>query len=182
MSANRGYQTIGKFFANGFTNGILVHDCWKPHFNAIAKGHQICIAHILRELEYFTEKRNSRWTYDFARLLHKALALKKKMVENPNHGYTKQVYQIQEQKTKLLKQTTDKKEKKLKALIKRLKKYEEYIFTFLTIEEVPLDNNASERAIRNLKVKLKVSGLFRSMNGATDYAIFRSVIDTAMCV
>ena len=53
------------------------------------------------------------------------------------------------------------------------------IFTFLLYPNVPPDNNASERGIRNIKVKLKVSGQFKSLQGAKDYATLRSVVDTA---
>ncbi|MDF1547116.1 MAG: transposase, partial [Bacteroidales bacterium] len=63
---------------------------------------------------------------------------------------------------------------------KRLKKYREYIFTFLYRPEVPPDNNASERAIRNIKVKQKVSGQFRSADGAFRFAVLRSITDTAL--
>lgn len=178
-SANRGYDTISKYFARGFKNGILVHDCWKAHFNTHAKGHQICLAHILRELQYFIEKRN-KWAYELSELLYKAMALKKKMLQNPNENYSKQVQQMQAEKFRLLQITTQQKDKKLMALIKRLRKYDQYILTFLIIMEVPPDNNASEQAIRNVKVKLKVSGLFRSNDGASQYAIIRSVIDTAI--
>jgi len=45
---------------------------------------------------------------------------------------------------------------------------------------VPCDNNGSEQAIRNVKVKAKVSGQFRSQRGATRFAILRSVIDTTI--
>ncbi len=51
-----------------------------------------------------------------------------------------------------------------------------HIFTFLYNLEVPPDNNASERAIRNIKVKQKVSGQFKT--GQNSFAIIRSVIDT----
>ncbi|HIP41726.1 MAG TPA: hypothetical protein EYG90_04325 [Campylobacterales bacterium] len=44
---------------------------------------------------------------------------------------------------------------------------------------MPPDNNGSERAIRNVKVKLKVSGQFKSFQGAKDYASLRSIIDTS---
>jgi transposase len=47
---------------------------------------------------------------------------------------------------------------------------------------VPPDNNASEQAIRNVKVKMKVSGGFRNKEGkgAERYAKIRSVIDTTI--
>ena len=45
---------------------------------------------------------------------------------------------------------------------------------------MPPDNNGSERAIRNIKVKQKISGQFRSDKGAFDFAVIRSIIDTAI--
>jgi transposase len=56
------------------------------------------------------------------------------------------------------------------------------ILTFLYHPEVSPDNNGSERAIRNIKVKTKVSGRFRNKNGkgANRFARIRSVIDTAI--
>ena len=62
----------------------------------------------------------------------------------------------------------------------RLKKHREYLFTFLYRPEVPPDNNASERAIRNIKVKQKVSGQFRSPQGAFRFAVLRSITDTVL--
>jgi transposase len=53
------------------------------------------------------------------------------------------------------------------------------IFTFLEHPNIPPDNNGSERAMRNVKVKLKVSGQFKSFQGAKDYASLRSIIDTS---
>jgi len=53
------------------------------------------------------------------------------------------------------------------------------IFTFLEHPNIPPDNNGSERAIRNVKVKIKVSGQFKSFQGAKDYASLRSIVDTS---
>jgi len=53
-----------------------------------------------------------------------------------------------------------------------------YVFTFLYYAEVPPDNNGSERAIRNIKVKQKVSGQFKT--GQQAFCILRSVIDTCI--
>ncbi len=63
---------------------------------------------------------------------------------------------------------------------KRLQKRHNQIFAFLFFPEVPYDNNVSERAIRNIKVKQKVSGSFRSERGAEIFAILRSALDTAI--
>lgn len=54
------------------------------------------------------------------------------------------------------------------------------IFIFLYIPEVPFDNNASERAIRNIKVKQKISGQFKNQQTAQNFAMIRSVIDTVI--
>jgi transposase len=64
-------------------------------------------------------------------------------------------------------------------LQKGLLKHRDQVFGFLYNPKIPYDNNASERSIRPLKIKQKVSGGFRSMIGAQHYAILHSVADTA---
>jgi hypothetical protein len=63
--------------------------------------------------------------------------------------------------------------------VKSFTKAKDKIFTFLLDENIPPDNNGSERAIRNIKVKQGVSGQFKSLDGAINYANIRSIIDTA---
>ena len=60
----------------------------------------------------------------------------------------------------------------------RLVKYRDFLFTFLYHPKVPPDNNASERAIRNIKVKQKISGQFKASSGGHAFAVLRSVTDT----
>jgi transposase len=52
--------------------------------------------------------------------------------------------------------------------------------TFLYHPDVPADNNGSERTIRNVKVKQKISGQFKIFAAAENFAILRSIIDTAI--
>jgi len=63
---------------------------------------------------------------------------------------------------------------------KQMKKVADKLFTFLYYEDVPSDNNSSERAIRNAKVKQKVSGMFKTQRGMQIFAILRSIIDTGI--
>jgi len=60
----------------------------------------------------------------------------------------------------------DNKHKLLQTFINRMRKFRKYIFTFLEDPLVPPDNNASERAIRNIKVKQKISGQFKNIENA----------------
>ena len=78
----------------------------------------------------------------------------------------------------LIKQELPEKYAKLFPLQRRLKKRKHQVFNFLFYPDVPYDNNGSERAIRNLKVKQKVSGGFRSDRGSEIFAVLRSVVDT----
>ena len=63
-------------------------------------------------------------------------------------------------------------------LQKALTKHREFIFPFLYHAEVPPDNNGSERAIRNVKVKQKISGQFKT--GQSAFCVLRSIIDTCI--
>jgi transposase len=80
----------------------------------------------------------------------------------------------------LLLTSVPKNRKDLCAFHKRIYKYREYVFTFLFLDQVPPDNNASEIAIRNVKVKQKVSGQFKTENGAQFYAVIRSLTDACV--
>lgn len=80
----------------------------------------------------------------------------------------------------LINQTLPSEVSKIFPFQKRLKKRRDQIFNFLFYPDVPYDNNGSERAIRNIKVKQKVSGSFRSERGSEIFAILRSVLDTTI--
>ena len=72
------------------------------------------------------------------------------------------------------------KHKEMITFQKRIIKYRDYVFTFLYHSSVPPDNNGSERAIRNVKVKQKISGQFKIFNAAENFTILISIIDTAI--
>ena len=148
----------------------------------IARTHQLCLAHLLRELTNFVENLKSEWSARMKELFMTAIELKNKMTETHYLNPPDEVTKLNEELDQLLETDCSKFHRKEQAFIKRLNKHRQSIFTFLTHPNVPSDNNASERAIRNVKTKTKVSGQFRNKDGkgADRYAKIRSVIDTTI--
>ena len=178
-SPSRGYQTIRDNFPFGLPNSYLGHDRWAAHFLCPSKGHQICMSHLLRELNFLEELYQSKWAIKFKTLIQRALSKKREMNDNDYEIKNKARSTIINSLKKLLHQTISEKETKSRTLQKKLKTYIDSIFLFLFHPSIPPDNNGSERAIRNIKVKQKVSGFFKSVQGAKDYVVIRSIIDTA---
>ncbi len=87
---------------------------------------------------------------------------------------------IEEKFQSLLKEELPPGMKDFETFQNRMLRYKEYLFTFLYHPDVPPDNNASERAIRNIKIKQKISGQFKSELGAKCFAVIRSITDTCL--
>jgi hypothetical protein len=178
---SRGKAVIEHLFPEGFPKSILVHDCWTSYFGVKSKGHQICIAHLLRELKYLDKLYpKQQWSKNLTSLLCRALELKKNMLPTDYLQPIKRRTELEEQLKTMLEQEINPKYTKLVIFKRRIVRYSGYLFSFLYHWEVPPDNNASERAVRTFKVKQKVSGLFRSEEGAKSFAVIRSVIDTTI--
>lgn len=180
ITDNRGQKSITNTFKDGFKNSVLVHDCWASHFNTPAISHQICIAHLLRDLNYLNELYGHKWSNACKLLFQLALRLEKQMgtvdyyIDNPRRA------QIEKRLDFLINYILPNGKNELVTFQNRLKKHRGYFLTFLYRPEVPPDNNASERAIRNIKVKQKISGQFRSPHGAFRFAVLRSITDTVL--
>jgi len=80
----------------------------------------------------------------------------------------------------LLGKPPNQKHKELYTFYKPMYREKQNLFTFLFIKDVPPNNNASERAIRNVKVKQKISGQFKTEKAAQNFAMIRSVIDATI--
>lgn len=179
-SESRGFKTIQHTFEKGLPNAILQHDRWAAHFQCEAKNHQICMAHLQRELNFLDEIYQHKWVRSFKDLISDALQLKSKLSFKNNYQKSKVRDHLEHLLDKLLQQKLPDKLKKAKTLQKQLLKIREHLFVFLYHDNVPADNNGSEQAIRNIKVKQKVSGQFKSVEGAQAFAVIRSIIDTAI--
>lgn len=178
-SNNRGFKTIEENFGQKLDQKILVHDCWRTHFKTGA-NHQLCLAHLFRELKFLTERYKDPWAARFEKLLKKAIGTEKQMdAENYRRPYAARG-DIEDNLDELLTGPTNEKHKELVKFKKRMLKYRDYLLLFMYHPSVPSDNNGSERAIRTIKVKQKVSGQFKSMAGARQFAILRSITDTTI--
>lgn len=178
ISAHRDYQTVKDSFGENF-QGCLIHDCYSAQNNTSAGWHQLCHAHLLRDLQFVVDTEQSVWAYQLQCFLIRSQrardhiwadgfnpAQREQVIDN----YYRQLEQF------VHKPLTDKEAIRLQ---KRFRKHEEKILYFMTMPDIPPDNNGSERAIRNAKVKQKVSGGYRSYRGAERQAALLSVIETA---
>jgi transposase len=178
MSESRGLKAITRHFDSGFGNAILCHDAWRTYFHYSGNLHQLCCAHLLRELNYLVERYQSAWAEQIRSLIREAISLKKKLGETVSADQKQRIKAIEDRMDRLLEIPLETTHKEAVTLQNRLRKYRDSLLTFLHYNKVPPDNNASERAVRNIKVKQKISGQFKSSQGADDFCVIRSIIDT----
>ena len=176
INKSRGTTVIDNTFEDGFVNACVVHDNYSSYSSLIAQSEQLCLAHKLRDLNYAIECDNTKLMKDIKLLLKESMLDHKEKMTIAQREVLKKEYEASFDT--LLNHPVIEKSETHKQ-IKSLTKSRDKIFTFLLHPNIPPDNNGSERAIRNIKVKLKVSGQFKTFQGAEDYAALRSIIDTS---
>ncbi|MFR9592870.1 MAG: IS66 family transposase [Rikenellaceae bacterium] len=170
---------VDSHFSDGFPDSTLVSDRLALYFNVVAKDHQICLAHLLRNTIYIDElTKGHKWAKEMLELLRGSIHRRK--VEGCSE---EMAVEFRERLDELLDREVALRSKKLQDIFDKfregLSKHRDNIFTFLVREDVPSDNNASERSLRPVKTKLKVSGQFKSSEGAQQYATLQSIVQTA---
>jgi transposase len=176
-------------------SGIAVHDCWAPYWKYPDVVHALCCAHLLRELVGVEENHpEQNWATAFKKLLLAMKAAKEKAIGNGENELSRyyldkfdrhydqiiaQAYTKNPVTESTEKKRGRKKKGKVLSLVERLAAYKESICLFIKNIAVPFDNNQAERDIRMIKTKTKVSGCFRSLDGARDYLKIMSYVGTA---
>lgn len=164
-----------RFGVDALKNTVLTTDRHSAYFKMNVEGHQICIAHLLRNLNYLNElDKGQTWSSRLQELLRKAIHWRNSNPDTPTDTST-----WIESLDRLLNENLDNFKKPFRQLRNSLRKLKDHIFNFLVDPRIPSHNNASENGIRILKVKQKRSGGFRSQSGAEDFMAIHSVIDTA---
>jgi transposase len=167
--------------------GILVHDGWKP-YQALACLHSLCNAHHLRELTavYEHAPEQQAWANDLMDLLvHACEQSKDQRVGAHTLAHWQHVYDlllVQGEQANPRQDSQGKrgrvKQSKATNLIARLKEHAVEVWRFAFDPQVPFTNNLAEQAIRMTKIKQKVSGCFRTPQGADVYCTIRSYLST----
>ncbi len=168
--------------------GILCHDHWKPYFQ-LNGLHALCNAHHLRELTFAEEHDHQAWAKQMRELLlgieQAVKAHSEALPESKTASYTEQ-YRALLKQTELEWPPPDSEKKpgqrgrvkrsKSRNLLERLINYEQETLRFMTDALVPFTNNQGENDIRMTKVHQKISGCFRSQEGADIFCRVRSYL------
>ena len=173
-------------------NGVLVHDHWKPYFQVGGVDHSLCNAHHLRELKALQEIEKESWATSMSKLLQVACGYKHRYAKGIPEDLQARIERLYQQivargltfheALEPLPQKSSRGRPKRRIghnLLLRLKQFEADVLRFLRQSEVPFSNNQAERDLRMMKLKQKISGGFRSAEGASTFAAIRSVLSTA---
>ena len=171
--------------------GTLCHDHWKPYYKYDCT-HALCNAHHPRELTFAEEQDGQKWAKEMKGLLE---TINKEVVANGGvlDALASKKYRKKYQNL-IIKAETECpeperpanrkgkrgriKKSKSRNLLERLRDYEDDVLRFMENEHVPFTNNLGENDIRMTKVQQKISGCFRSMEGAQIFCRIRSYIST----
>ena len=175
----RGKKEIEATYPGGLPQTILVTDRLGAYFSMNVKDHQICLAHLLRNTAFFEELLpECDWPKRMLELLRESIHLRKTeyTTQEDEKRFKRRLDELTDEEVEI---EGEESRKLFETFRKGLKKHREHIFLFLSHHNVPYENNASERAVRPMKTKLKVSGQFRSDDGSKNYATLMSIALTA---
>lgn len=189
---NRGNVATRRFgILPGFT-GTVVHDYWKPYFS-YGCGHQLCNAHLVRELQGVSENFHQEWSGRMKELLYQIKDRREIVRAEMTCLPLDEIADFESRYKEIVAQglgentTPSRREgkrgpltqSKSRNLVERCRDHMPEILAFMHDPQVPFDNNQAERDIRMAKLQQKISGASRSDYGAAWFCRIRSYISTA---
>ena len=188
--AKRGTDAMDEMGILPFFKGVLCHDHWKPYYRYKCI-HALCNAHHLRELERAWEQDHQQWAKEMKALL---LDIAKAVEDAGGQLPSDEAERWRKRYRKLLEKAGIEcpppdesqrkgkrgrlKRSKARNLLERLRDFEQDALRFMEVESVPFTNNQGENDLRMTKVQQKISGCFRSMEGAKIFCRVRSYLST----
>ncbi|MBU2758343.1 IS66 family transposase, partial [Acidithiobacillus sp. BN09-2] len=185
IHTRRGQEAFDAFGILPGFQGTAIHDGWAP-YRKYACRHGLCNAHHLREMTLIHEQHGQRWAKHMIDLL---IAANREVADGPltddrmaqiNADYT--AILDQGDKVHPIKKRKDGSPQNGQStptnLLRRLRGYREDVMRFLSDPEMPFTNNIAEQAVRMPKVKQKISGCFRTFDGAGAFCTIRCYLET----
>lgn len=176
IDRSRGSPALKKFFTETFA-GTLVSDFWGA-YNAVSCGRrQMCLVHLLRDLEYVEQYRtlDQDWPA-FAKKLRRLIRDALRLLARDAADRTSRRRRLDQRLQALI--DTAWQHREARRLVKRLRRHRNELFTFLDDDRVPPDNNHAERQIRPAVIIRKTSQSNRSDRGANTQAVLMSIYRT----
>lgn len=195
FDSKRGREAMERIGILPVFKGIACHDGLYSYFSYRCR-HCLCNAHHLRELTFLQEVQKRDWAKEMKGLLLKikvgvdkaGAEGKTELRQSTQTRYVNAYRAILERGFERERQEPEpdhpagkrgrKKQSKAKNLLDRLEKYQEETLRFMRDFRTPFDNNLAERDLRMMKVQQKISGCFRTKEGAKDFCRIRSYIST----
>ncbi len=197
LTAYRVTQTRGDV-PGDLEGGVIVHDHFKSYFNLPGLDHALCNAHHLRELKALIEIEKEPWAKRMFRLLLKALKAVRRAARKGQDALLPRTFrriarlyaaivtrglEYHEAMPPLARKSAKARGRSPRRvghnLLIRFRDHMGDVLRFLYDFAVPFTNNLAEQDIRMTKVKMKISGGFRTLHGANVFADIRSVLSTA---
>lgn len=173
--------------------GVAVHDHWKPYFRFTDIEHSLCGAHLLRELNFFDQTLKQEWSAQLKQTLidakiavslakeARATALSVEKLTELEQRYDRWLDEGLKHFPEQVKTSVQRgkaKQHPARNLLCRMRDFKDSVLRFMQRFDVPFDNNLAERAVRPVKVKLKIAGGFRAVGGVNAFCVIRSVWET----
>ena len=189
----RGTKGIDDAGVLGRFSGVAVHDAWAPYDTYADVEHQLCCAHALRELAAVADTvPNADWCWAtqtadalvaIQKLINDAIATGAHTVDALDADALARQVRLYRSGAQIGATQTASRSSKLtkrhNALARRLLNRQDDYLRFTTDWRIPADNNGSERDIRMIKLRQKVSGCLRTLTGAQQFCAIRSYLSTA---
>ncbi|MBT8407979.1 MAG: IS66 family transposase [Deltaproteobacteria bacterium] len=188
--AKRGTEAMDEMGILPLFKGVLCHDHWKPYYRYECV-HALCNAHHLRELERAWEQDHQQWAKQMQALL---IDIAKAVEDAGGRLPPDEAKRWRRRYRRLLKKAETEcpppdesqrqgkrgrlKRSKARNLLERLRDFEPDVLRFMEVDGVPFTNNQGENDLRMTKVQQKISGCFRSMQGAKIFCRVRSYLST----
>ena len=169
-------QTVVSDFLGDYRPDYWVSDRYAGQMGWAEKDHQVCLAHLIRDVQYAIDCGDDGLGPDLRRLLKEACEIGARRGDLSDATLKNYKYRLEARLDRIMTRTpTQPAGVKLKEMIRRTR---QFLFVFMTNRELPPTNNGSEQAIRPCVIFRKVTYCFRSAWGAELYADLRSVIET----